>query len=108
MRTVAEKHRLPQRNALALLAEKRDEILRLARRRGVSNVRIFGSISRGDGGPASDFDFLAELEPGYTLVDLGGLQMDLQELLGRKVDVVEPAGLHPLIRERILAEAVPV
>jgi uncharacterized protein len=94
-------------DALALIREHREEILRLARRRGVSKLRIFGSVSRGEAGPASDFDFLGELDPGRTLIDLGGLQIDLQELLGREVDLVEPAALHPMIRDRILAEAVP-
>jgi predicted nucleotidyltransferase len=108
MKSVEEKLQLLQRDALAVLREHRDEILRLARRRGVSSIRIFGSVSRGDAGPASDLDFLVELEPGYTLVDLGGLQMDLKELLGHEVDLVEPAALHPLIRDRILAEAVPI
>jgi predicted nucleotidyltransferase len=97
---------LLQQDALALLRGRRDEILGLARRRGVSNLRIFGSVARGEAGAASDFDFLAELDPGRTLIDLGGLQMDLQELLGRKVDLIEPAALHPQIRSRILAEAM--
>ena len=95
-----------QHDALALIREKREEILRLAQRRGVSKLRIFGSAGREEAGPHSDFDFLVELEPGRTLIDLGGLQMDLQELLGRKVDLVEQAALHPMIRDRILAEAV--
>ena len=95
-------------DASQLVRERREEILRLAARRGVSRLRVFGSVSRGDAGPTSDIDFLVELQPGRTLIDLGGLQMDLQELLGRKVDLVEPAALHPLIRDRVLAEAVPL
>lgn len=94
-------------DASQLIRERREEILRMAERRGVSRLRVFGSVSRGDAGPTSDVDFLVELQPGRTLIDLGGLQMDLQELLGRRVDLVEPAALHPLIRDRVLAEAVP-
>lgn len=101
-----ETPRLLRHDALALVRENREEILRLARRRGVSQLRIFGSVARAEAGSVSDVDFLVELEPGRTLIDLGGLQMDLQDLLGRKVDLVEPVALHPMIRDRILAEAV--
>jgi predicted nucleotidyltransferase len=97
---------LLQQDALALLRGRRAEILSLARRRGVFNLHVFGSVARGEAGAASDFDFLAELDPGRTLIDLGGLQIDLQELLGRRVDLIEPATLRPQIRRRILAEAV--
>jgi predicted nucleotidyltransferase len=91
-----------------LLQEKREEILRIAARRGAYNVRIFGSAVRGDAGPDSDVDFLVELEPGRSLFDLGGLLMDLQSLLGREVDVVTEAGLHWYIRDQVLAEARPL
>jgi hypothetical protein len=91
-----------------LLSEKRAEILRLAERRGAYNVRVFGSIVRGEAGPESDVDFLVELEPERSLFDLGGLLMDLQELLGREVDVVTEQGLHWYIRDRVLAEARPL
>lgn len=82
------------------------EILAIATRNGASNLRVFGSVARGDAGPESDVDFLVELEPGRSLFDLGGLLMDLQDLLQCPVDVVTPAGLRPRIRERVLAEAV--
>jgi len=91
-----------------LLQEKREEILRIAARRGAYNVRIFGSAVRGEAGPDSDVDFLVELEPGRSLFDLGGLLMDLQSLLGREVDVVTEAGLHWYIRDQVLAEAKPL
>ncbi len=90
------------------LKNKRSEILRLAARRGARNIRVFGSVARGDARPDSDVDFLVELEPDRSLLDLGGLLMDLQDLLGRKVDVVTEKGLHWYIRDRVLEEAVPL
>ena len=65
-----------------LLKEKREDILRLAARYGAANVRIFGSVARGQAGPESDIDFLIDMEPGRTLFDLGGLLYELRELLG--------------------------
>ncbi len=91
-----------------LLQDKREEILQLAARHGALNLRVFGSVARGEAGPESDVDFLVELEPGRTLFDLGGLLMDLQDLLGRSVDVVTVKGLHWYIRDRVLKEAVPL
>jgi len=90
----------------SLLQDKREAILSLAAQRGARNVRIFGSAARGDFGPDSDVDFLVDLEPSRSLLDLGGLLMDLRELLGRDVDVVTEPGLHWYIRDRILREAV--
>ncbi|HXG08745.1 MAG TPA: nucleotidyltransferase family protein [Gemmataceae bacterium] len=95
-------------NIEELLKAKREEILQIADRHGARNLRIFGSVARGEAGPESDVDVLVDLEPGRSLFDLGGLLMDLQELLGRKVDVVTEAGLHWYIRERVLDEAVPL
>jgi predicted nucleotidyltransferase len=89
-----------------LLQAKREEILRIAAQHGARNVRVFGSVARGEADEASDIDFLVELEPGRTLFDLGGLLMDLRELLGREVDVATERGLKPRIRERVLREAV--
>ena len=91
-----------------LLKAKRAEILRTAARHGAHNIRIFGSVARGESGPESDIDFLVELEPGRSLLDQSALWQDLEELLGRKVDIVEPEGLHWYIRDRILAEAIPL
>ena len=90
------------------LQAKRQEILALAARHGARRLQIFGSFARGEAHAASDVDFLVELGPGATLIDLGSLQMDLQDLLGRKVDVVEPDALHQSIRRDILREAVPL
>lgn len=88
------------------LRAKRDEILRIAARHGARNVRVFGSIVRGEEGPKSDVDFLVDMEPDRSLLDLGGLLMDLRDLLGCEVDLAEPEGLHWYIRDRILEEAI--
>lgn len=89
-----------------LLNEKRDAILQLAAFYGAVNVRIFGSVARGDNVPESDIDFLVDLEANRSLFDLGGLLMDLQELLGHPVDVTTERGLRPRIRERVLRDVV--
>ncbi len=87
------------------ITARRGEIAQIARRYGASNIRVFGSVARGDGDQYSDIDFLVDLEFGRSLLDLGGLLMDLQKLLGRPVDVVTEKGLRPKIRERVLREA---
>ncbi|MBI5636736.1 MAG: nucleotidyltransferase family protein [Nitrospinae bacterium] len=89
-----------------LLKEKRREILRIAREYGASRIRIFGSVARGEDRPDSDVDFLVEMEDGRSLLDIGGMQMDLQDLLGRKVDVVTEKGMRPRIKDRVSKEAV--
>jgi uncharacterized protein len=91
-----------------LLQTKRADILRLAGQYGAHNVRIFGSVARGEAGPESDIDFLVDFEPGRSLFDMSGLLLDLQDLLDRKVDLVDQAGLYWYLRDRILAEAVPL
>lgn len=90
------------------LRKKRKEILDTAARHGASEVRIFGSVARGESSDTSDVDFLVELEPGRSLLDHVALWQDLEELLGCKVDLVEPGGLHWYIRDRVLSEAVPL
>ncbi|MBP5972150.1 nucleotidyltransferase family protein [Brasilonema sp. CT11] len=95
-------------NIYELLQAKREEILRRAAKYGAYNVRIFGSVARREADADSDVDFLVEMEPGRSLFDLGGLLMELQELLDRNVDVVTEKGLRQRIRERILTEAVPL
>jgi len=82
------------------------EILGLAAKYGARNVRVFGSVARGQADERSDVDFLVEMEPGRSLLDLGGLQAELEALLGCPVDVVTEKALKPRIRGRILAEAV--
>lgn len=91
-----------------LLEEKREEILSIASEHGARDVRVFGSVVRGESDRESDIDFLVELEPGRSLLDLGGLQMDLETLLGCRVDVVTEGGLYWLLRRRILKEAQPL
>jgi predicted nucleotidyltransferase len=91
-----------------LVKEKRGEILRIASRHGAHDIRVFGSVARGESDRESDVDFLVELEAGRSLLDLGGLQMELESLLGCRVDVVTARGLKARIRERVLREAMPV
>jgi predicted nucleotidyltransferase len=91
-----------------LLWEKKSEILQVAARHGASNVRVFGSVARGEDSPTSDADFLVEFEAGRSLIDQGLLAEDLQNLLGCSVHVVEPQSLHPVIRDEVLDEAVPL
>ncbi len=86
----------------------RNEILKIAERYGVHHVRIFGSTVRDEAEPGSDVDVLVDLEPGRSLFDLGGFQIEMQELLDCRVDVVTEAGLHWYIRDNVLEEAVPL
>jgi predicted nucleotidyltransferase len=90
----------------ALLKAQRPAILQLAAQHGASNVRVFGSVARGEAGPDSDVDLLVALADDRSLLDLVGLWQDLEDLLQRKVDVVTDGGLHARIRERVLGEAV--
>ena len=90
-----------------LRREKRAEILRIAESHGGRGVRVFGSVVRGDNKADSDVDLLVEFEKGKTLLDLIGLKLDLEKLLGASVDVVTPNSLR-YIRERVLAEALPI
>ena len=87
------------------LHKRREEIMGIAARHGARSVRVFGSAARGEERPDSDVDFLVEMEPGRSLFDMGRLLLDLQDLLGRKVDLVEPQGLHWYVRDRVLREA---
>lgn len=91
-----------------LLKEKREEILSLCNKYGAHNVQVFGSVARGEADAQSDVDFLVEMEPGRSLLDLGGLQYELERLLDCRVDVVTERGLKARIRDRVLAEAVPL
>ena len=93
---------------MTVLRRRRNEILALAARHGAANVRVFGSAARGDFDSQSDIDVLVDLEAGRSLLDLGGLLMDLQALLNRRVDIVTERGLRARIRERVFREAVPL
>ncbi len=97
-----------QMNPEQLLKEKRQAVMALAVKHGARNVRIFGSVARGESGTESDIDLLVKMEEGRSLLDLSALTMDLQDLLGLKVDVVSEDGLYWLLRRRILREARPI
>ncbi|MBN1444195.1 MAG: nucleotidyltransferase family protein [Planctomycetes bacterium] len=88
------------------LRDRREDVLRLCAKYGARNPRLFGSVARGDADARSDVDFLVDMEPGRSLFDLGGLQYELERLLGRGVDVVTERGLKARIRDRVLREAV--
>jgi uncharacterized protein len=87
---------------------ERDKILEVAARHGARNVRVFGSVARGEADERSDLDLLVDLDQGRSLMDLGGLLMDLQETLGVRVDISTERMLRPEIRKRVLSEAVPL
>ena len=91
-----------------ILKARREDILRIAAKYGASNVRVFGSVARGEEGPESDVDLLIELEAGRSLLDHVALLQDLEEVLSLKVDVVNEKALHHRIRDRVLREATPL
>ena len=94
---------------LEALQKHRAQILAIAAKHGAFNVRVFGSVARGEDTPDSDIDFLIDYDPEkVTPWFPGGLLMDWQDLLGCKVDVLTERGISPLIRERVLAEAKPL
>jgi predicted nucleotidyltransferase len=89
-----------------VLQRKRDEILRIAASHGARDVRVFGSLARGEAGPGSDIDILVKLDPGRSLLDIIAFKQDLEDFLGYEVDVVTEAAISPYIREEVLREAV--
>lgn len=91
-----------------LIKEKREEILKIAALHGARNVRVFGSVARGDACASSDIDLLVDMEPGRSLLDRGELIADLRDLLGRKVDVVTEEGVYWLLKRKILKQARPL
>jgi predicted nucleotidyltransferase len=91
-----------------LLAQHREAILRIAAKYGAHNVRVFGSTARGEASESSDVDILVDLADDRSLLDQVGLQQELEEVLGRKVDVVVEGGISPYLEKRILSEAVPL
>jgi predicted nucleotidyltransferase len=90
------------------LKEKRDELLRIAAKHGATDVRVFGSVARGEADEQSDIDLLVCFEPGRSLLDHAGLWLDLEALLDCRVDVVSEGGLKPRLKDRVLSEAVPI
>ena len=95
-------------NSLDQVRSKRDIILQLASKHGARNVRIFGSVARGEAGESSDLDVLVDFEPGRSLLDQVGFEQDLEDFLGCAVDVVVEGGISPFLEARILREAVPL
>ena len=91
-----------------LLTLNRSEILKLAALHGIANIRVFGSVVRGEDEPDSDIDFLVDVQEDRDLFDLGAFLMDLQELLHRSVDIVTERALHRKIRSAVLKEAIPL
>ena len=89
-----------------IVADKRGQILQIAAQYGAHDVRVFGSLARGEARPDSDVDILITLEPSRSLLDLIALKQDLEDLLGCQVDVVTEAAVSPYIRERVLKDAV--
>ncbi len=93
---------------LDLLKAKRETILELAARHGAHNVRVFGSVARGEAGPDSDVDLLIDLDRNRSLFDQLELKQEIEDLLGRKVDLVTEQSIYWLLRRRILKEAIPL
>jgi len=90
------------------LGNRRDEIIAVAKRHGAFDVRLFGSVARGDATDASDVDFIVRFEPGRSLLDHGGLMDELEELLGVRVDVVSEKGMRDRFRTHVMSEVVPL
>jgi uncharacterized protein len=93
---------------LEALRARREEILRMAAEHGVHDIHVFGSVVRGEAGPDSDVDFLVAMQPRRSLFDLVGFINDMEDLFGCKVDAVTEPGLHWLIKDRVMSEAVPL
>jgi predicted nucleotidyltransferase len=93
---------------IELLRNKRDEILRIAAKHGAHNVRVFGSVARRDDDDKSDIDLLVDMDEDASLLDHAALLVELEELLGRGVDVAPASELRPRVRERVLKEAIPI
>ncbi len=91
-----------------LLKEKREEILKIGASHGARNIRVFGSVARGEADESSDIDLLVDMEPDRSLLDVAAFMADIRDLLGRRVDVVSEKGLYWLIRRPILREAKPL
>jgi predicted nucleotidyltransferase len=91
-----------------LLNEKRQDLLNIAASHGACNIRVFGSVARGEADESSDIDLLVDMEPDRSLLDVAALLADLRDLLGRRVDVVSEKGLYWLIRRRVVKEAKPL
>ncbi|MHB9073383.1 MAG: nucleotidyltransferase family protein [Desulfobaccales bacterium] len=93
-------------NIAQLIQQQRSQILAIAQGHGAHNVRLFGSVARGEATDTSDLDLLIEMEAGRNLLDIIAIKQDLEDLLGCKVDVVTEAAISPYLKENVLREAV--
>jgi predicted nucleotidyltransferase len=91
-----------------IIKNKREEIIRIAQSYGARNLRLFGSLARGEGTGKSDIDLLIDLSPRTSLLDIIAIKQEIEELTGCKVDLVTPASLSPYIRNQVLKDAVPL
>ena len=91
-----------------IVKKKRDEILQIAEKHGAYNIRVFGSVARGDAGSESDIDFLVDVGHEHSSFFPGGFMADLEELLGCRIEILTENALHWYIRDRVLKEAVPL
>jgi uncharacterized protein len=97
---------LTQENSLSQrLKAAREQVLAVARRHGACNLRIYGSVARGQDRPGSDLDLLVDLEQGCSLLEVIALRQELEALLNCQVDLAEAHQLHPFIRDQIIAQA---
>lgn len=101
-----DQSRGPGTSLLELLRSRRKDILAVCTRHGAGNVRVFGSVAQGRETRESDIDLLVDFSPGRSLMDVAGLKADLEALIGREVDLGQRKTLHPLVRDRVLSEAV--
>ena len=90
------------------IQQMRDAIIELARHHGASNIRLFGSVARGDATESSDVDLIVRFDPSRSLFDHGGLIVDLEELLGVKVDVASQAGMRERFRDHVMKDVIPL
>ncbi|PWR73672.1 nucleotidyltransferase family protein [Methanospirillum lacunae] len=93
---------------MEILKTKRSELIALAQKHGASNIRVFGSVSRKEENSNSDIDILVDMAEGASLLDLARLKNDLEDLLGRPIDITTKPALHPMLAGTILKEAIPL
>jgi hypothetical protein len=99
---------MPRMVTLSDIQQKRVQILKLAEKYGADNIRVFGSVVRGTAGPDSDLDLLVRFSEKCSLIDHIALMQDLEDMLHIKVDVIDEEVLHPLIRDKVLHEGIPL
>jgi predicted nucleotidyltransferase len=90
------------------IMKHRGQIMEIADRYGAFDIRLFGSVARGDTDEASDLDLIVRFQPNRSLLDHGGLLMELRELLGISVDVIDDQTMRPRFREQVMKDAIPL